>query len=351
MTDREPETAGVSQSMPNVAAIIPCYNRTRYLREAIDSALGQTYPSIEIIAVDDGSTDSTSSVLASYGDAIRVIRQENAGTAAARNTGIAASTAPFLAWLDSDDRWRPEKIAAQVQVMRAFPQAAVVYTACRMVDAAGNPLQCRQEQAPPLDLPISLDNCGGREVRAGIRVDVLRMLVVESQVMPSSCLVRRGALDEAGPFDPNYRFSEDWELNFRLARRFPYAYVDAPLTDYRVHADSKSQDRRPHALGRLELRHAIEAARAEIRKADPSREMRRAYHRHTLKFADAYYRVGKLALADGDAARARECLRAAIGRNPRVMKYYPGAIRAILAASVDRSPFSWRGERFRTPGA
>ena len=101
-----------------VSAIIPTYNRAHLVTEAIDSVLAQTYPHIEVIVVDDGSTDDTMARLAPYGSRIRVIRQENAGPAAARNKGIAASSGGLVAFLDSDDLWLPAKIERQVRLLQ-----------------------------------------------------------------------------------------------------------------------------------------------------------------------------------------------------------------------------------------
>ncbi|HEX5322179.1 MAG TPA: glycosyltransferase [Capsulimonadaceae bacterium] len=305
-------------NMPNaeplVSCVIACYNRPVFVRDAIQSALDQTYPALEIIVVDDGSTDDTPQVLASYGDRIKVVRQQNAGTAAARNTGVAEASGKYLAWLDSDDAWLPQKIADQVAVAEEHPETEQVFTLCQAMDENGTP--------PPPSDPIPTP-------KAIIRDDILRMMVVESEVMTPSCLVRREALDAVGGFDPQYS-AEDWELNFRLAQRGPFAFIPAPLTRVRIHGQRKTTDRWPHALGLLKLRHKIEAAREELLKRDPSPEMLRAYERHRVKYADAYYRVGRLALERGDAQYARDSLREAIRLNPRIPKYHTRRLRAEM---------------------
>jgi len=303
-------------SLPLVSGIIPCYNRPEYVAQAIESALAQTYPALEIIVVDDGSTDDTPAVLERYADRVRIVRQANAGTAAARNAGIRASSGKYLAWLDSDDTWLPEKIAAQVAVLEQFPEVGVVYTFCASMDVDGNP--------PPPDGPVPIP-------APVIRRDILRMMVVESEIMPQSCLVRRTALDAAGWFDPAY-LAEDWELNFRLAQRCVYAYLDAPLTRYRIHPNSKTGDRWPHALGLLKLRRMIESARPELLARDPSPEMRRAYKRHDAKYADICYRVGRLALQRGKTVLAREMLAEAVRRRPTVLKHHTRLWQARMTA-------------------
>jgi len=110
-------------STPLVSVIIPAYNATAFLGETLDSVLAQTYPNLEIIVVDDGSTDDTPDLLGSYGDRIRVLRQANSGQATARNHGAREAHGELLAFLDSDDLWDPDKIARQVELLDRFPTA------------------------------------------------------------------------------------------------------------------------------------------------------------------------------------------------------------------------------------
>ena len=113
---------------PAVSVMIPVHNRRDPIARAVDSVLAQTFRDFELIVVDDGSDDGTGEVLAAYGDRLTVIRQERAGVSAARNRGVAASRGPLLAFLDSDDWWLPEKLAAQVEFFRTRPDAALCQT-------------------------------------------------------------------------------------------------------------------------------------------------------------------------------------------------------------------------------
>lgn len=108
---------------PLISCIVPVYNGERFVAEAIDSIISQTYAPIEVVVVNDGSTDGTAEVLGRYGDRIRVIHQENAGQATARNVGLEASTGPLVAFLDADDLWVPEKLARQMEWMEEHPEA------------------------------------------------------------------------------------------------------------------------------------------------------------------------------------------------------------------------------------
>ncbi|MGH7719384.1 MAG: glycosyltransferase family A protein [Gemmatimonadaceae bacterium] len=107
---------------PLVSCVIPVYNGARYLGEAIDSALGQSYPAIEVLVVDDGSTDDSGAVAAAYGERVRYFRQENAGPPAARNTGVREARGEVIAFLDSDDLWHGEKIERQVAQFQVRPE-------------------------------------------------------------------------------------------------------------------------------------------------------------------------------------------------------------------------------------
>lgn len=116
---------------PLVSVIIPTYNRASLITQAVDSVLARSYRSVEIIVVDDGSTDETEAVLARYGHSIRFIRQPNLGRSEARNTGLEAARGTLVAWLDSDNYWHPGKLAAQVDYLERHPDTGLVFTAQR----------------------------------------------------------------------------------------------------------------------------------------------------------------------------------------------------------------------------
>ena len=142
---------------PEVTVVIPSYNGVRYLGEAIESVLAQTHRSLETVVVDDGSVDETRALVARYGDRVRYLHQENRGLAAARNTGIRAARGTYLAFLDHDDRYLPEKIARQVAVFRERPPVGLVHTGWHFIDEHGR----RVGQRAPSRRP----NHDGRAVR------------------------------------------------------------------------------------------------------------------------------------------------------------------------------------------
>jgi glycosyltransferase involved in cell wall biosynthesis len=203
-----------------ISAIIPTYNYARYVTRAVDSALHQTYPLAEVIVVDDGSTDNTREVLSAYGDRIRYVYQENRGLAGARNTGIRNARSPWVAYLDSDDTWFPEKIERQVKVVEADPAVELVYTSLRICYTDG-----RTEDAianPP-------DQLWPRFRWA-------------NSITPSTVMMRRDLALKAGGFDESLRYCEDWEMWSRLGPHIRYGAALDPLIGYQMTPGSLSSN-------------------------------------------------------------------------------------------------------------
>jgi len=202
----------------NVSAIIPAYNHGRFIAEAIDSVLAQTLPPLEVIVVDDGSTDDTAAVLARYGGRIRVLRQQNAGVAAARNAGIAAARGDYLAVLDSDDAWFPRKLELQMARFAAQPELGLVHCGAEMIDAGGRTLS------------TTTNGMEGRVAEAMLRMD-------REVIMPqgSSIVVPKRVTEEIGGYDERLPPSEDWDFCYRIAARYEIGYVREVLVRYRLH--------------------------------------------------------------------------------------------------------------------
>src|SRR5581483_4193490 len=241
-----------------VSVVIPSFNGARLLAEAVESVLAQTHPAVETIVVDDGSTDDTPALVARWGDRIRYLRQANRGVCAARNAGLAAARGVYVTFLDHDDRFTPEKLARQAAVLDAHPDAGVVYTGWRFIDAEGRPF-------PPVAWPRH-------------EGDVLAELVIANFVFLGAVMVRRSLLAETGGFDEALRGAEDWELWLRLARHGArWACVDAPLFEYRLHDEQRHRrgaERR--ATNRIAVLRAV-FADPHLPAAVRARE-REAYH-------------------------------------------------------------------------
>ncbi|MCS6775344.1 MAG: glycosyltransferase [Chloroherpetonaceae bacterium] len=207
---------------PTVSVIIPCYNQARFLPDAIESALGQTWPAVQVIVVDDGSTDATAEVCRQYADRILTLRQENAGLSAARNAGIAASDGEFLQFLDADDRIRPDKLMEQLQAFEAHPAVGVVYSEGVYIDAEGR-----------VTGPVPVNHPSGR---------VFHELLTLWGTVAHAPLVRRECLDRVGGFDPGLRSFEDYDLWLRIALHYPFLALDRVHFEYRVWGNTMSRN-------------------------------------------------------------------------------------------------------------
>lgn len=197
--------------MPAVSVIIPAYNCAAYLPTAIESVLAQTFRDREIVVVDDGSTDDTPAVVAPYLSRIHYIRQANKGLPGARNAGIQSSTAEFIALLDADDSWLPDKLQRQMPLFRD-PEVGIVYTDFSVRYADGRLLASYLADRPLASEGYVVDN-------------YLRSRFL----FPSSMVLRRTAMEACGLFDEEMIASEDIELFARICLRWKVARVDLPL--------------------------------------------------------------------------------------------------------------------------
>jgi len=226
---------------PTVSVIIPTYNRAHLVGRAIRSVLNQTYQDFEIIVVDDGSTDNTEEVVKGFNDdRIRYIRHdENRGGAAARNTGIKAAQGEYIAFLDSDDEWLPEKLERQVKAFeKSDSRVGVIYTGSIAVSQNGE--ATTDYKAPKL------------------RGSILRELLISNQIIGggSNVMVKRELLKKLGGFDEALPSCQDWDLWLRLASICQFDFVDAPLVRVCVHGNQiTTANAWPEGLERLLHKH------------------------------------------------------------------------------------------------
>jgi glycosyltransferase involved in cell wall biosynthesis len=199
-------------AMRKFSVIIPTFNRSTVVGRAIDSVLSQTCRDFEIIVVDDGATDDTEAVLRPYLDRIRYIRQANRGSAAARNRAIRESQGRYIAFLDSDDLWRPDKLARMEEAISAHPDAGVFYSDYEAVTADGR--------------PVRVERC------RRIVGDAYAKLLLHCFVLTSTVVCKRECFDACGFFHESLRRAQDWDLWIRMARRFSFVHVRAVLADY-----------------------------------------------------------------------------------------------------------------------
>jgi len=213
--------------MNKVSVIIPTHNRKEYLRAAIESVLAQTYKNIEIIVVDDGSTDGTIEVANAYSNKIRYFLQENLGASVARNFGVSKAAGNFIAFLDDDDLFLEHKLEKQLAIINDQPEIALVASQAYLVDKDGQ---------------IDYNSLVFDRNSTGIVPFEEIIITPHTSIAPSSCLFRRSIFDEIGLFDPAIRFGEDWDLIIRSARNHKIYYINQPLLCMRVHQQNRMTD-------------------------------------------------------------------------------------------------------------
>lgn len=220
-----------------VSVLIRTFNRADLVGEAINSALGQSYKNLEILVVDDGSTDHTAEVLRLFpAQRIRTLKHDsNRGVGAACNTGIRAATGDLVAWLDSDDVWHPDKVEQQVDFLRQY----------REVDAVFSDVRIRHRD---LSVPSLIEHMKcfrkylqGKQRGSEFVVSQREMylcLLQEVPIKPTALMLRRSVFGQVGLFDENARSGEDWEFLLRLARHASFGYIDRPLAEINRTPDS-----------------------------------------------------------------------------------------------------------------
>lgn len=211
---------------PTVSVIMPNYNYAAYVAEATESVLKQTCPPLELIAVDDGSSDGSREVFESYGSAVTLIPLAHIGLPGlVRNHGLRAACGSLIAFIDADDVWLPEKLAAQTAYLEAHPEIGLVHTNLHVIDAQGRYLRdiflgCPGSQGLSDDYPDS---------------SFMQLINGDSNVWTSSVLVRRECLERVGNFAENLTVGEDYHLWIRIAHEFRIGYIPQPLAKHRKH--------------------------------------------------------------------------------------------------------------------
>ena len=203
----------------SVSVIIPTYNYGRFIGEAVESVLAQTYPISEIIVVDDGSTDDTETVVRKFGEKVRYIKQANGGVCSARNNGISNSKGDMIAFLDADDTWLPEKVEKQIAKFVEDAELGLVHCGMREF-----------ENATGETIAMHLEGSEGWVAD--------EHLLFEKAVINGSgsvILVSRKAIEEVGGFDTRLKNGEDWEFCLRVAMKHKVGFVPEALVNYRNH--------------------------------------------------------------------------------------------------------------------
>jgi len=295
---------GAQGTSARVSVVIPCYNQARFLGEAIESVAAQTYGDVEAIVVDDGSTDNTCEVAGQYPGAV-FVRQDNAGLAAARNTGLRYATGDYVVFLDADDRLLPSALRVGLEALLAHPECAFVFGGCRFIGPDGSALPTPAQ--PRLD---------GHHYRT-----LLRTCCIWA---PAAVMYRRSAVEAAGGFDPSVSPSADYDLYLRLARHWPVYRHGEVVAEYRRHGANMTLN--PGMMLQSEL--AVLQAQWPHVKHDP--ELVEAYWEGVRRAQDHY---GGRLVRDVRAMVATRDWRPAMKGTLQLLRHYP-AVLAPAAKSV-----------------
>ncbi|HEB55837.1 MAG TPA: glycosyltransferase [Gammaproteobacteria bacterium] len=283
----------------DISVIIPVYNRECFIGEAIDSALAQEDVNIEIILVDGASSDDTVAVARKHAPDIRVICEPDRGVADARNKGINIARAPWIAFLDADDIWKPEKLKLQLALMKKAPDIEFIFCDAwqyRDDEIILSSFLATREHYP--NIPKQSLGDGLVMFEAPMDEEIMRVNYV---VTTSTAMVRTQAARDVGGFDPTLKVCEDYEFWLRVAKGRKTGVVEKPLVGYRHHGTSLSDDMHAMAWGRVEV--------ADRVAADDSvypRGARDFFHEERWR---RYTQLGKMAIHTGDVKEARSFFR------------------------------------------
>ena len=333
--------------MAQVSVIIPVHDCELYVATAVESVLQQNYSDVEVIVVDDGSTDGTLEALAPYRRRIRVLRQEHRGVASARNKGVAAARGAFIAFLDADDWWLPSRLPAQFAALELFPGAGLAFSDFCVTDAEAVPLlSCgirwkyglvRDPAVMPWERIFAAgrivdwtDPSGGPQRATAYCNNVAEWLFQGNFINTSSVLVRRQALLQGGGFDESLSTEEDYDLWLRVAQKWPVVLVDVPLVAFRRR---KGQLTAPERNGQVirNVATVVDRAAGRMAKTADANVVKN-------RLSKVHQDVGIICLRTGQNREARSHLRQSLNESPPhaltlilfLMSFFPAGVFASL---------------------
>ncbi|MDD3518283.1 MAG: glycosyltransferase family A protein [Chromatiales bacterium] len=301
--------------MIEVSVIIPAHNRATYLARTFDSVLAQRGVSLEVLVVDDGSTDDTPEAVAPYLNRlecpVRLLQQERRGPAGARNLGLRHAIGEYVAFIDSDDLWLPGHLQRAAAVLDDEPEVGLVCSAIRQIDEHDRPLP------------------DARRHLKGESGWVFDKLLLRCFVNSPTVVLRRAVLDRTGLFDPDIWPLEDWDLWLRVARHAQLRFLPEPSALYRIHVGQATHAGRQSATRREQMTLKVLGKAFDLGADETLR--RRA-------LTSAYTRLAYWYLLEHDPVSTRRCLREARGLRDATV---PDAVQAVLWG------LSWLPRRLR----
>ena len=258
--------------MPTVSVIIHTYNNEKFIAETVESVLNQTYKDYAVIVVDDGSVDGTRDALIPYMQKIRYHYKENGGIASAKNAGISLSETEFVAFLDHDDLWVPDKLQLQMEHFNENPQIGLVYAKYTSF-RDGKELRTKPEK--------------------GYSGWIFKELLSKSFIQTSTVVVKRECLDAVGPYDETFSLGDEYDMFLRIARKFQCGFVDKGLTRYRVHDTNASNNDFLFDNENLGVYKKIYNNFTDLDGVE-KKILRKRIARYSMKVAEGLYSQGKL---------------------------------------------------------
>lgn len=323
--------------MPPVTVLVPTFNNGRYIREALDSVLNQSYRDFEVIVIDDGSTDDTAQVLSGYGERVRYILQDNRGVSAARNNGMRMARGRYVAFLDADDIWEPDNLRVKVALLEQRPELGAVFSNFELFSAepgfkGGDMTRqyafFRTTGLTMADIMAETDikfDVGGAP-RRGMAGWIFESLFRGNFILPSASLVRLAGVWEVGGFKEELHTQEDYEYWLRMAKRYPMGFVDEALVRYRKHPAQASDQSK--------IRQTVSAVIGVI--AEYEDEFRCAGRKDAFwdRMVVLRLELAKVFLGEGDRLKAWRCLLSNLRHRPAHFPSYGLLGLSLFPASI-----------------
>lgn len=287
---------------PLVSVVIPCYNNELYIGEAIDSVLAQDYGNIEVIVVNDGSGDSSEDVIRSFGSRVRLISQENQGVSNARNTGIEAAQGSFIAFLDADDYWLPNRISTQLEFIKD-KEPCVCFSGFHVWEENldGEFPDPGQFASPKKEKPVCDDSLSGW---------VFPDILLHTSYWTGTAIISKQAIDAIGDFDPYFVIGQDQDYWVRLSLKYKFVYLKNKLSLYRTNRKSATKKFRKNNYRAIFLENHIKNNSDSVK--NKGKEFNK---RLSKKISSLWFEHSMSALIFGDRAQARKSA-------VRSIKYY-----------------------------
>lgn len=290
--------------MPKVSVVIPAYNSERFIAETLESVFNQSYQDFEVIVVDDGSSDGTDKVISRYEGRLTYIRKKNEGISVARNTGIAQARGEYVAFIDHDDIWLPEKLKEQMALLEGNKEIYLCFSDVYIIDEKGRRGKNVFKICP---------------AHSGM---VFKQLLKDNFIPVITAVIKKEVFKEIGLFNPQYRIAEDWDLFLRISKQYPVVFVNRPLAKYRIHSGSFSRHRN---LMFAEVISIMNKYTGSVDKATA-----RTVEMRKRKFQ---FDLGIVYLQEGMRSKARDFFLAKVREEPLPFCFYAGLLVTYLPES------------------